>query len=199
MIVVSDHGFASDQTRPLTTDSRIGHGAAADWHRRFGIFVMRGPGVEGAARLEEASIYDVAPTILALFGQPVPRSWPGRVLAAALQPEVSRLHPVMFRADDPVRQASGAPRSPKTTKSRASSGKSSRAWATSARAKPQPMTTKNNRGVGLLAEGRFSEAAGVFRQALADEPNQATLMINLGIALRFAGERREAAELFERA
>ena len=36
VLVVSDHGFASDATRPLTTDSRIGHGAAADWHRSGG-------------------------------------------------------------------------------------------------------------------------------------------------------------------
>ena len=198
VIVVSDHGFASDQTRPLTTDSRIGHGAAADWHRRFGIFVMRGPGVKKGARLDEASIYDVAPTILALFGQPVPRSWPGRVLAAALQPELLASHPVLFRADDPVRHASGAPQPEDDQESRELREKLQSLGYLGA-SETQPMTTKNNRGVGLLAEGRFIEAAGVFRQALADEPTQATLMINLGIALRFAGERREATELFERA
>ena len=42
VMIVSDHGFATDATRPRTTDSRIGHGAAADWHRRFGILVLSG-------------------------------------------------------------------------------------------------------------------------------------------------------------
>ena len=198
VIVVSDHGFAVDQTRPLTTDSRIGHGAAADWHRRFGVFVIRGPGVKKGVRLDEASIYDVAPTILALFHQPVPLSWPGRVLAAALEPGLLASHPVLFRADDPVRRASGAPQPEDEQESRELREKlQSLGYISASDAKP--MTTKNNEGVALLAEGKFEEAAGFFRQALADQPDHGTLMVNLGIALRFAGERREATDLFERA
>ncbi len=199
VFVVSDHGFASDATRPLTTDSRIGHGAAADWHRRFGILVMNGPGVQRGVTLEEASVYDIAPTILALFGQPVPKSWPGRVLGRGLTPELLAAHPVRFRTEDPVLARMGE--SPQPSDERESN---------ELRAKLQslgylsasdnlPMTTKNNRGVGLLAEGKYAEAAAAFRQALADQPNQATLMINLGIAQRFAGERLEARLLFEKA
>ncbi len=200
VIVLSDHGFASDATRPLTSDSRIGHGAAADWHRRFGLLAMSGPGVRRGVRLEKASIYDVAPTVLALFNQPVPLSWPGRVLGTALEPELLESRPVRFRTDDPVRR--GARDVP--------TGDEHDEEARELRAKLQslgyiapnaspPMTTKNNRGVGLLAEGKFEEAAAAFREAIADEPGQSTLSVNLGIALRFAGKRREAKELFEKA
>jgi tetratricopeptide (TPR) repeat protein len=198
VIVVSDHGFASDATRPLTTDSRIGHGAAADWHRRFGLFVMSGPGVKQGMRLEETSVYDIAPTILALFHQPVPRSWPGRVLATALEPGRLASHPVRFLPEDPVRRVTGEP-PPDDERETAELRGKLQSLGYLAASDTLPMTTKNNRGVALLGEGKFQEAASVFREALADQPDHPTLMINLGIALRFAGEREAARALFEKA
>jgi len=198
VIVLSDHGFASDATRPLTTDSRIGHGAAADWHRRFGLFVMSGPSVKRGIRLEKASVYDIAPTILALFHQPVPRSWPGRVLGTALTPEWLASNSVSFLAVDPVHRGSSEPPQDDDHESRELRAKL-QSLGYLAASDAVPMTTKNNRGVGLLGDGKFKEAASVFREALADEPNNPTLMSNLGIALRFAGERREAREWFEKA
>jgi Flp pilus assembly protein TadD/arylsulfatase A-like enzyme len=197
VIVVSDHGFASDATRPLTTDSRIGHGAAADWHRRFGLFVISGPGVKRGGRMDQASIYDIAPTILALFHQPVPRSWPGRVLGAVFEPGVFARSPVRFRPDDPVRRGGGGPELADAQESRELREKL-QSLGYLAATEAVPMTTANNRGVGLLGDGKYSEAATAFREALADEPNQPTLMINLGIALRFSGNRREAKALFEK-
>jgi tetratricopeptide (TPR) repeat protein len=198
VIVLSDHGFASDASRPLTTDSRIGHGAAADWHRRFGVFVMSGPGVKRGMRLAEASVYDVAPTILALFHQPIPKSWPGRVLGAALTPETLAAHPVRFSATDPVRRETAATIPDDDRESRELRAKLQSLGYLAAN-DAVPMTTKNNRGAVLLGEGKFAEAASVFREALADEPTNPTLMVNLGIALRFAGDRREAREWFEKA
>ena len=199
VIVISDHGFASDATRPLTTDSRIGHGAAADWHRRFGILVMSGPGVRRGARLPEASIHDVAPTILALFGQPVPRSWPGRVLGQGLDGAFLARHPVTFRASDPVRASSASEAQGSTEEAEELRAKlESLGYLGAAPAKPS-MTTSNNRGVALLAQGKFEEAAKAFRDAIAEEPNQPTLWVNLGIALRHAGQADEARELFRRA
>jgi hypothetical protein len=59
------------------------------------------------------------------------------------------------------------------------------------------MTTSNNRASDS-SRGQVRRGRRAFREALADEPNQPTLMINLGIALRFAGERQEARALFEK-
>ncbi len=198
VIVLSDHGFASDATRPLTTDSRIGHGAAADWHRRFGLFVMSGPSVKRGIRLEEASIYDVAPTILALFQQPVPSSWPGRVLGTALTPEWLASSPVRFIRADPVRRENSEPPPDDDRESRELRAKL-QSLGYLAASDAVPMTTNNNRGVLLLGDRKFKEAAAFFREALADEPNNSILMVNLGIALRFAGERSEARAWFEKA
>jgi predicted AlkP superfamily phosphohydrolase/phosphomutase len=49
-------------------------------HRREGIFIARGPAIKQDYELPEASILDLAPTIMHLLGEPVPRSMDGQVL-----------------------------------------------------------------------------------------------------------------------
>jgi predicted AlkP superfamily phosphohydrolase/phosphomutase len=55
-------------------------------HRMEGILLAWGPGVQGAGRLPEASITDLAPTLLHLLGLPAPVGMDGRALTAALDP-----------------------------------------------------------------------------------------------------------------
>ncbi len=56
-------------------DDRRPDGANHDWD---GIFIAAGAGVSARGELEELSIYDVGPTILALMGVDVPEGWLGR-------------------------------------------------------------------------------------------------------------------------
>lgn len=49
-------------------------------HRREGVFIASGHGIRQAGSVDEADILDLAPTIMHLLGQPVPRSMDGRVL-----------------------------------------------------------------------------------------------------------------------
>lgn len=53
-------------------------------HRREGIFIAAGAGIRSGVALPEASILDLAPTLLHLLGEPVPRIMDGRVLTEAL-------------------------------------------------------------------------------------------------------------------
>lgn len=199
VLVLSDHGFVSDATRPLLSDSRIGHGAAADWHRRFGIIVISGAHASLGAKLLEASVYDVAPTILALFGQPVPRSWPGRVLAEALDASYLDAHPVRFRRDDPVRRPGAGPGEDEDDPAAAERIEKLRGLGYIGSEDKTLMTTHNNRGVAFLAEGKFAEAEREFRAALADDPDEPVLWVNLGLALRHLGKIEEATERFQSA
>src|SRR5262249_43748147 len=48
-------------------------------HRAEGFFALSGPSIQHG-RMEGASIIDMAPTILALTGVPIPMEWDGRVL-----------------------------------------------------------------------------------------------------------------------
>lgn len=201
VMVLSDHGFATDTTRPLTTDSRIGHGPAADWHRKFGVLVLSGAHIRSGVRLSETSVYDIAPTILALFGQPVPTSWPGRVLGDAVDPSFLQRHPLRFRADDPARSELAAGEGALADPAGAALREKLKnlGYISSGDAGQVSVTAANNAGVALMAEGKFAEAVEQFRRGLANQPRQPNLLVNLGLALRGQGKREEAKAQFEAA
>jgi len=54
-------------------------------HRMNGIFVASGAGIKNAGEFSNASLIDLAPTILHLMGLPVPTDMDGRVLTEALE------------------------------------------------------------------------------------------------------------------
>jgi hypothetical protein len=56
-------------------------------HRPTGILMLRGPDIHSGVDLGSNRIYDVAPTILYLLGQPVPNDMDGRILTQAIIPE----------------------------------------------------------------------------------------------------------------
>jgi predicted AlkP superfamily phosphohydrolase/phosphomutase/tetratricopeptide (TPR) repeat protein len=81
VIVVSDHGFKSDHTRPVFVPN-VPTGIAA-WHRISGMLAMRGPGLRVDELIHGANLLDITPTILALFDLPVAADMDGRVLMEA--------------------------------------------------------------------------------------------------------------------
>jgi predicted AlkP superfamily phosphohydrolase/phosphomutase len=72
--IPDDRLSARTIVEPLTGDSGGGR------HRRYGIVLAAGPGVE-AGGLEGATIADLAPTVLHAMGLPVPDDMDGRVLS----------------------------------------------------------------------------------------------------------------------
>lgn len=56
-------------------------------HRLDGIFIAHGPRINKGLRLEKAEIIDVAPTVLHLFGLPIPDYMDGRILTEILTDE----------------------------------------------------------------------------------------------------------------
>ena len=65
-------------------------------HRREGIFIAAGAGIRSSVELPEASILDLAPTIMHLLGEPVPMVMDGRVLSEGLVDPA----PVRFSDDE---------------------------------------------------------------------------------------------------
>ena len=92
IIVVSDHGFKSGDSRPRHDPSPREH--AAEWHRLHGVMIMWGPHIKRGFRLEGASVLDVTPTVLALMGLPVARDMDGRPLTEAFNEVFLSGHPV---------------------------------------------------------------------------------------------------------
>ncbi|GAA5128371.1 alkaline phosphatase family protein [Luteolibacter yonseiensis] len=79
VMLVSDHGFQSGGSRPDTLP--LEPAGPATEHRRYGIFVARGPGIRRGHRIHGAGLLDVCPTLLTLFGLPVGADMDGRALA----------------------------------------------------------------------------------------------------------------------
>lgn len=76
-------------------------------HDPKGVAVLAGPSVQRGVQLEEASILDVVPTVLALLGLPVARDMTGRVWTEAIRAEFLEEHPVSF-VDTYRREEAGA-------------------------------------------------------------------------------------------
>lgn len=91
VILMSDHGFHPDHLR-LQAIPLEPAGPAAE-HREMGIFVVKGPGIKEDHVLTGASLLDITPTILTLFGLPVGADMDGRPLLDifSTQPEISEI------------------------------------------------------------------------------------------------------------
>ena len=65
-------------------------------HRPFGILLAYGPPIKRGAAVANATLYDIAPTVLYLQNHPIPSGMDGRVLADILTEETLRCHPMQW-------------------------------------------------------------------------------------------------------
>lgn len=91
VILVSDHGFLSGdkRLRKMPNDPA----APMYEHSPYGIFCISGPGIKKDERLYGATLLDVAPTVLSLFGLPAGADMPGKVLTSVYEtpPSLERI------------------------------------------------------------------------------------------------------------
>lgn len=87
VIILSDHGFHSDHLRPkkLPQDPV----APALEHSPYGIICMAGPNIQEDERIFGATLLDITPTILTLFGLPIGKDMDGKPLLQALKEPVT--------------------------------------------------------------------------------------------------------------
>jgi tetratricopeptide (TPR) repeat protein len=92
VLLVSDHGFYSDERRPRPSQ-RSELKNARHWHRPLGVLCFAGPPFKKNEVLHGAGIADITPTVLTLFGLPCGDDMDGVPLVAAFadQPELVRI------------------------------------------------------------------------------------------------------------
>ncbi len=84
VMIVSDHGFLSDHRRPRNVPQTLSPEAeAAAWHARYGIFVMKGPGIRKDERIYGATLLHIAPTVLHALGLETGKDMPAQPLFQA--------------------------------------------------------------------------------------------------------------------
>lgn len=80
---LSDKSYISDEELWIYDNK---DGFCAD-HTLYGIFIANGPSIKSNHRTSNAKIYDLAPTILHIFGLPIPNDMDGRVLTEIFEPD----------------------------------------------------------------------------------------------------------------
>lgn len=87
VMIVSDHGFLNGASRPTSVVS------PEQWHRNLGMFLLAGPGIRHDATMPGATLLDITPTVLTLFGLPVGSDMEGKVLVHAFEeaPVIQRI------------------------------------------------------------------------------------------------------------
>jgi len=89
--LVSDHGFHPDHNRPKTIP-REPAGPAIE-HSPYGIIVLNGPRIQKDSTIFGASLLDITPTLLTIYGLPVAEDMDGKVLVNAFEnlPEIETI------------------------------------------------------------------------------------------------------------
>jgi len=200
VILVSDHGFKSGNNRPPRSDPRIGKGDAADWHTPVGVLVAAGPEIRPGFDLGAATVLDIAPTVVALYGLPVPRDMDGQPLVEALRPEFLERHPIAwvdsyggFRPpadENDMAAATGSPEDAEMIEKLRSLGYIGE----------ERMTAHNNRGVVALDEGDVEGAIQDFERALSTGADAgAMIRTNLARAWLQKGDLEKARSFAQQA
>jgi Flp pilus assembly protein TadD len=205
LLVSSDHGFKWGADRPCERSS-LNWSTAAYWHRIDGVFAAWGARVQPGKAKDAASkptMFDMAPTVLALLGVAPDRRMPGHSIGAAFR-GVRALPARDAFSGIAVRRVAAEEMSPAQANEYAKkllalgylSGSEARPLAAPGGAEPG-MTEGawNNLGVYERETAKDLPAArAAFEKALALRPDYHSPMFNLAVLARTEGKDREAED-----
>jgi predicted AlkP superfamily phosphohydrolase/phosphomutase/tetratricopeptide (TPR) repeat protein len=203
VLIVSDHGFHSDHLRPRGIPMEPAGPAVQ--HRQFGIVCMKGEHLKQDERIYGATLLDVTPTILTLFGLPIGEDMDGRVLVQAFEepPAITRIpsweaepgecgmHPADLRMDPAAAQAV--------------------LQQFVALGYIQPLSEDQEKAVAAavreqqynlarvyLDSRRYNEALAIFEELTQKWPDEARFMQHLAQCFLALGKRVEAKDLLQK-
>jgi len=207
LLVSSDHGFKWGADRPCERSS-LNWSTAAYWHRLDGVLAAWGARVQpgkgkDASSTPKPTMFDMAPTVLALLGVAPDRRMPGHPIAAAFR-GVRGMPPRDEFSRIAVRRVAAEEMSPAQANEYAKkllalgylSGSEARPLAAPGGAEPG-MTEGawNNLGVYERETAKDLRAArAAFEKALALRPDYHSPMFNLAVLARTEGKDREAED-----
>lgn len=202
-LIVSDHGFKSGARRPVTS-GRADVGKAPLWHRLYGSIFLRGGSVRVGTRLTAASIYDIAPTVLALLEVPLSRELPGHPLAQAFADGTFPERPTIERY--------APPEAPRTAAASAAAGGreaveklvalgyiSGGGAAPRHDAEGRTASSHFNEGMVLAQAGDFEKALRAYGKAVELNPKNTQALVTAAAAYIQVGDFARARELLDRA
>jgi predicted AlkP superfamily phosphohydrolase/phosphomutase len=202
LLVSSDHGFKWGSDRPCERSS-LNWSTAAYWHRMEGVFAAWGARVQPGKGVSKPTMFDPAPTVLALLGVAADRRMPGHPVAAAFaRLKAAPAADVFDRIQ--VRRVAAEEMSPAQANEYAKkllalgylSGSEARPLAAPGGAEPG-MTEGAWNNLGLYERETVKDlraARAAFEKALALRPDYHSPMFNLAVLARAEGKDREAED-----
>ncbi len=185
LVVLSDHGFDLGRPHDDPTKTRDMRRVSEAYHLPEGILYLYGKGIRPHAQLQQASILDIAPTILAAGGLPIADDMTGRVLTEAFVSPPEPVHinsydSAEWRSQDPSAQDEIGDEVMEHLRSLGYIGTSS--------------SSHNDRNLAAIhyKAGNFAEAELIYRKLLESDPNNAHLHTSLAGVLGTQGRLMDA-------
>ncbi len=192
LIVLSDHGFELGKLQDDPSKTRDMRRVSEAFHRPEGILYLYGHRVKPRTRLNQPTILDVAPTLLALNGLGRGSDMPGRVLAEGLDltvlPPVATYETAASPAPDGTAPVDSQV-DPEIVKKLQSLGYIGAKSATGDR----------NLAAVAFEAGRFEEAARAYARLVAEKPDDGSLRASYAGALGAMGDYAGALEQLTKA
>ena len=189
VLLSSDHGFKIGADRP-ETESRVSHGKAADWHSSDGMIVLAGKDIPKGVRILNASVLDIVPTILCLYGMPVGEDMDGKPLTMALSPEFLAAHQPTQVATYETGTAAPAPVLDYASEEGQEAIEKLRSLGYIEQAQPSALF---NQGAAYMQVGEYDKAIARFQAALK-KLDDADVRLALARAYRLSRRYDQAAE-----
>ena len=202
LVVHSDHGFKWGEDRTCARSSQ-NWATAAYWHRIDGVFAAWGARVRSSKTRAKMSVFDVAPTVLALLDLPADRRMTGKAATSAFEGVAPPARRDVFSTVS-VRRVSSQPMS---VAEASEYSKKLRALGYLTGSETQPLSPSggdrpgmtegayNNLGVYLRENGGDLKAAETaLRKALELRPEYHSPIFNLAVLYRMKGEDAKALE-----
>ncbi len=193
LVVLSDHGFKLGELHDDPTVTTSMRRVSDAFHDLDGILYLAGPGIRAGFEINGARQADIAPTILQLLGLPASEEMNGRVLI-----EVLNVDQPLPRVDsyDTGSGAGGGVVGDDTVRREMIAHLEALGYLDTSDEEPDVSRATADM---LLRGGRFEEATEAFSTLIESDPSNASLHLNLAIALWNLNRDDEALQELDRA
>jgi len=191
LIVLSDHGFRLGALHADPSKTRDMRRVSAYFHDVEGILYLYGQHIRPQARIDQPTLVDIAPTILALLGIAPALDLPGRVLSESM--DLPPLEQTLASFEDGASVEGEGVRD-----ARVDAAILERLEQLGYLDAQSPMADRNL-AASLFEAGKLEEAADAYRRLIEDHPNDAAARASYGGVLGTLKRYDEALAQLDRA
>ncbi|MEM8933177.1 MAG: alkaline phosphatase family protein, partial [Acidobacteriota bacterium] len=193
VIVVSDHGFELGALHDDPSLARDLRRVSERFHREHGILYLWGRDIRPGARLQDAHLLDVTPTVLAAMDLPLGEDMPGRVLTEAFTREPATRTIASWDATGVEVRISGSGDRDAATDEAVLEHLRGLGYLSGSTAEASTAGDRNLAAI-LFQDGRYRESARAYKKLVDAEPDDAGLRTSFAGALGALERYDEALE-----